>query len=103
LLLITNVLTHRIPQNVIVYNEYTTCAPLFNVFSLTSRWCYNTKRGIYKPCLRVPAPVFAVLMTIIHKTDDICVNIPVTLRRVRETIVPVEKQEVVLHIDGVCL
>jgi hypothetical protein len=50
----------------------------------------------------VPAPIFAVLMAIIHnKTGNICVNI--TLRRVRETTVPVEKQEVILHIQSVCV
>jgi len=68
------------------------------------RWHQDgvTKTGIYKPCLRVPAPIFAVLMTIIHnKTGNICVNIRVTLRRVRETTVPVEKQEVILHIECV--
>ena len=48
------------------------------------------------------APIFTVLMAIIHnKTGNICVNI--TLERIRETTVPVEKQEVILHIYSVCL
>jgi hypothetical protein len=67
------------------------------------RWHQDgvTKRRIYKPCLQVAAPIFAVLIAIIHnKTGNICVNM--TLRRIRETTAPVEKQEVILHIESVC-
>ena len=50
----------------------------------------------------MPAPIRAVLMAIIHKkTSNMCVNR--TLRRVHETTVPVEKQEVILHIESLCV